>query len=184
MRRKKSTQMVLRVGFLFALVLLLPLATAQGPPVDDEDCLAYAYTQSENHLFLLGENSSMFGQKLMVIHNCDQVDIYLDGFFEASSSENFALQIDGGIHNITISSNAFNATYENVVFYPDRLNWEFEYRAIEEAQPQFIDIEIAALQTNWAVGIGIIIVWVLTTYVYWSLISSYVDRNFIEEVVQ
>jgi len=25
---------------------------------------------------------------------------------------------------------------------------------------------------------------VLTTYVYWSLISSYIDRNFIEEVTQ
>lgn len=183
MRRKNTLQMVLEVGFLFALVSLLPMATAQGPPVD-EDCLAYAYTESENHLFLLGQNTSMFGQKLMVIHNCEQVDIYLDGFFEASSSENFALQIEDGIHNITIISNGFNATYNNVVFYPDRLNWEFEYRAIEEAQPKFIDIEVAALQTNWAVGIGIIIVWVLTTYVYWSLISSYVDRNFIEEVVQ
>jgi hypothetical protein len=64
------------------------------------------------------------------------------------------------------------------------LNWEFDFIALEESKPQFIDVEISELRTNWAVGVGIVVVWVLTTYVYWSLISSYIDRNFIEEVTQ
>jgi hypothetical protein len=183
--KEKTTQMGLRVGVLFTLVLLLPVVAAQGPPVDEqEECLAYAYTSSENHLFLLGNNVSMFGSRLIVIHNCDNLEIYLDGFFEMSSGSNMALTIDQGIHNITFQANGFNSTFENVVFYPDRLDWEYQYQIIEQSKPEFIDIEISELRTNWAVGVGIVIVWVLTTYVYWQMISSYVDRNFIEEVVQ
>ena len=55
---------------------------------------------------------------------------------------------------------------------------------INSPQKQVIELELSETRTNWAVGVGIVIVWVLNVYVYWSLISSYVDRNFIEEVVQ
>lgn len=186
MKEEKTKQMGLRVGLLFLLgVLLTPLASAQDPPVSDEpSCLFYAYTSSENHLFLLGQNTSMFGSTLNVVHNCDDLTVYVDGEFEASSSSNFIVKIDQGIHQITMVSEDQNITFSNVNFYPDRLDWEYEYQVIQSSKPQFIDIEIAALQTNWAVGAAIVIVWVLTTYVYWSLISSYVDRNFIEEVVR
>ena len=184
MKEEKS----IHKGFVFvvlvAVVSLLPTVSGQGPPVDDEGCIAYAYTKSENHLFLLGQNTSMFGSTLNVVHNCEELEIYVDGFFQASSSTDFSIIIEQGIHNITIQSNEFNATFGSVVFYPDRLDWQYEWQVIENAKPEFIDIELAALQTNWAVGISIFIVWVLATYVYWSLISSYVDRNFIQEVVQ
>jgi hypothetical protein len=183
--KEKKTQMGLRVALLFIVVLLLPTVTAQDPPVeDDKRCIAYAYTSSENHLFLLGQNVSMFGARLSIVHDCDNLEVYVDGFFEVSSSSNMAITIEQGIHNITLQADGFNATFNDVVFYPDRLNWEYEYQVIQDSKPQFIDIEISELRTNWAVGVGIIIVWVLTTYVYWQMISSYVDRNFIEEVVQ
>ena len=183
--KEKTTQMGLRVGVLFTVVLLLPLVAAQDPPVDDQQsCLAYAYTSSENHLFLLGNNVSMFGSRLVVIHNCENLEVYIDGLFEMSSGSNMGLTIQEGIHNITLQGDGFNATFQNVVFYPDRLDWEYQYQVIQESKPQFIDIEVSELRTNWAVGVGIIIVWVLTTYVYWQMISSYVDRNCIEEVVQ
>jgi hypothetical protein len=184
MKEEKSIHKGLVVVVLLAVVSLLPTVSAQDPPVDHEGCIAYAYTKSENHLFLLGQNTSMFGSTLNVVHNCQELEIYVDGFFQASSSTDFSILIEQGIHNITIQSNEFNATFGSVVFYPDRLDWQYEWTIIQESKPQFIDIELAALQTNYAVGIGIFIVWVLATYVYWSLISSYVDRNFIEEVVQ
>lgn len=185
MKGEKINKWVLDVGVLFLLVLLLPGAAAQGPPVDGrEECLAYAYTSSEQHLFLMGDNSSMFGSKLMIIHNCQDLEVYVDGFFEASSSSNFSIIIEQGIHNISIQSNGFNESFSNVVFYPDRLEWEYEFQTFQQPQKQFIEIDLAQLQTNYAVGIGIVIVWVLSTYVYWQLISSYVDRNFIEEVSQ
>jgi hypothetical protein len=185
MKKEKKTQMGLRVVLVLASVLLLPIATAQDPPVDDrEECLAYAYTSSENHLFLLGENVSMFGERLVIVHDCEEVEVFIDGVFQAGSSSNFALIVEPGTHNISIEGSGFNDSFSNVVFFPDRLEWEYDFQLIQESKPQFIEINLAQLQTNWAVGIGIVVVWVLTTYVYWSLISSYVDRNFIEEVSQ
>jgi len=184
MKEEKSIHKGLAFVILVAVCILLPTVSGQGPPVDENSCIAYAYTNSENHLFLLGQNTSMFGSTLNIVHNCEELEIYVDGFFQASSSTDFSILIEEGIHNITIQSNEFNQTFGSVMFYPDRLNWEYEWQIIENSKPQFIDIELAALQTNYAVGIGIFIVWVLSTYVYWSLISSYVDRNFIEEVVQ
>lgn len=183
--KEKKTPMGLEVALLISLVLLLPTVAAQDPPGENDDsCLAYAYTKSENHLFLLGENVSIFGERLNVIHDCENLEVYVDGFFEVSSASSMSVIIEQGIHNITLQANGFNKTYQNVVFYPDRLNWEYEFRSIEDSKPQFIDLEVSELRTNWAVGVGIIIVWVLSTYVYWQIISSYVDRNFIEEVVQ
>ena len=185
--RRKNQQMGLRVAVLFILVLLLPTVTAQDPPVEDDEqkaCIAYAYTESENHYFLIKDNSSVFGNSLKIVHNCKELEVYADGFFSASSSENFSLSLEAGLHNIELRAEGFNETFNDVMFYPDRLNWEFDFIALEESKPQFIDVEISELRTNWAVGVGIVVVWVLTTYVYWSLISSYIDRNFIEEVTQ
>jgi len=185
--RSKNQQMGLRVAVLFILVLLLPTVTAQGPPVDEDEekgCIAYAYTESGNHAFLIKDNSSVFGNSIKIVHNCKQMEVYADGFFAASSSENFTLSLDSGFHKITLSGGGFNETFTRVLFIPDRLNWEVEYIELQESKPQFIELEISELRTNWAVGVGIVVVWVLTTYVYWSLISSYIDRNFIEEVTQ
>lgn len=180
----------LRMGLSVVVVLivgslLLPAVAAQDPPVEDE-CLAYAYTKSDKHNFLLGPNSSMFGTTLNIIHNCDQASIYVDGFFLASSKNDFSTMVETGLHNITIEADNQTFNFVNVIFYPDRLEWEYEYELTFEREivKPSIDLELSNSRTNYAVGIGILMVWVLTTYVYWSLISAYVDRNFIEEVVQ
>lgn len=183
---KKKNSMVLELAFLTALVLLLPGAAGQEPPVDEEEkgCIAYAYTESDNHFFLLKDNASMFGDVVRVVHNCEDLRVYAEGFFLASSSQNFTFSLEAGIHNLSFESSSFNESFSNVMFYPDRLNWEFDFIELQEAKPQFIDVDLSELRTNWAVGVGIVVVWVLTTYVYWSLISSYIDRNFVEEVSQ
>ena len=79
---EKSTHKGLVVVVLVAVVSLLPTVSAQGPPVDDQVVHAYAYT-SENHLFLLGQNTSMFGSTLNIVHNCQDLEIYVDGFFSS-----------------------------------------------------------------------------------------------------
>lgn len=186
MEKKKHT-MVLEFACVMVLaLLLLPGTAAQEPPVDDEEkgCIAYAYTESDNHYFLLKDNASMFGNVLRIVHNCDDLRVYSDGFFMASSGQNFTLSLEAGIQNLTFESSNFNESFSNVMFYPDRLNWEYDFIQLQESKPQFIDIELSEIRTNWAVGVGIVVVWVLSTYVYWSLISSYIDRNFVEEVTQ
>jgi hypothetical protein len=94
------------------------------------------------------------------------------------------LIVEQGLHNISLIGENFTEEYKNVNFYPDRLEWEGEYRFLMDADVKYIDVGIAEVRANWAVVWGVIIVWALSTMVYWNLISSYTQRNFIEEVKQ
>ena len=51
-------------------------------------------------------------------------------------------------------------------------------------ETELISIDVSNSRENWASILSIVVVWVLTVYVYWKLIESYVNNNFIEEVVQ
>ena len=182
MRRKRTTWGFEAI-FWVCLVLLLPSsALAQAPPVDD--CLAYAYTSSENHHFLILNNSSVFGQEVQIVHNCEELTLRVDGVFAASSSTDFNYQIEQGIHNITLEGGNFSQNFENVNFYPERLDWEFQYVEGINQGEAYILISESQFQINYAVAFSIVIVWVLSVFVYWQLINSYVERTFIEEVQQ
>jgi hypothetical protein len=192
MKKKKLKIMGLRVVSVVLIGLfLLPMSSAQDPPSsssseNEKDCLFYAYSVSQSHYFLIQNNSSVFGSEINIIHNCDNVLLIVDGFNYASSNESFQVKIEQGIRNITIQSEDKQEIYESVLFYPDVLLWESEYEYLmnPNIDKEFIDVDIAQLQENWAVAIGIVMVWGLSTLVYWKLIQSYVDKNFIEEVVQ
>jgi len=192
MKEKKLKIMGLRVVSVVLIgLILLPMSSAQDPPSsstseDEKDCLFYSYSTSGNHYFLIQNNSSVFGSEIKIIHNCQTVQVKVNGLFYASSNESFFINVDSGIYNITIESEDSSSLYQNVVFYPDALLWESEYAYLinQDYNKEFIDIEISELRQNWAVAFGIIMVWGLSTLVYWKLIQSYVDKNFIEEVVQ
>lgn len=183
MEKGKNTIMGLRVVLFVALVLLLTTASAQDPPVESDDCLFYAYTSSENHHFLVQNNSILFGTELKVIHNCEFLEIRKDGQFFARSNSSFNVIIDEGMNNLSFETNS-TIQYFTFEVYPDRLDWQYEYSELIQERQQFISIDASNLRENYAVGFGILIVWVLTTYVYWRLIESYVNKNFIEEVTQ
>lgn len=166
---------------LLLLVFLLLSTNAAGAP--PSQCLAYAFTESENHAFLVQENSSNFGSKLIIKTDCESIELVIDGAIVARSNNSyFEYQIEEGLHNITLNADGFNETYNYVSIYPDRLNWEFEWSQITGQDIQFIDMTKANLQENWASFLSVVIAWFLSTYVYWQLVQSYVQRNFIEEV--
>ena len=171
--------------FLILLVLLLQpfMGSAVASP---NECLAYAYTESGNHYFLMKDNSSNFGNNLTIITDCEYLEVSLDGQFFANISRNTEVTISPGIHNLTFENNFFNQTFSNVVFYPDYLTWEYDYLQMMQGlePPQMVDAGLIDSRTNWAVFIGIVVVWILCVYVYWNLINTFVQRNFIEEVVQ
>ncbi len=184
--RGKNTPWVLESkNWVFLLVLLLTpsLAQAQDPP-SSKQCLAYAFTSSEPHLFLIGDNTSVFGNEIQINHDCDDLQLFIDGEFAAASNSNLTYSIEPGRHNITMIFDNQTLTMENVDFYPDRLEWEYEWEQLEEQKSAFISISDSNFQINWAVAFSIVIVWVLAVYVYWQLINSYVERTFIEEVSQ
>ena len=183
MEKEYKSIMGLRAVLFVALVLLLTTASAQDPPIEENNCLFYAYTSSESHYFLLENNSKLFGQELNVKHNCEYLEIRQDGEFLARSNSSFNIIIDEGMNNFTFETNQ-QTKYFTFEVYPDRLNWQYEYSELQREQKEFISIDASNLRENYAVGFGILIVWVLTTYVYWRLIESYVNKNFIEEVTQ
>ena len=187
---KKEKENILKGLRLFMFivlgVLLLPSASSQGPPVEDqEDCLFYAYSSSQNHYFLLQNNSLMYGNNLTFVHNCDFIRIYKNNQFIAESNNSIIMNIDPGMNNITIETHNKSRTYQ-VQIIPDRLQWEYQYNELlyQDEPAEFIEINLSNSRANYASIFSIIIVWVLTTYVYWRLIESYVNKNFIEEVVK
>ena len=183
MKESKKKHMALRSVLFVALgILLLPNVAGQEPPLNDgDDCLFYAYSESFNHYFLVKNNSILYGDTMKVVHNCNELTILETGQFLASSNNSFEVGLDLGLNNFTFiaNNNSFNYTVEVI---PDRLTWEFEYEELVSKKEEFISIDVSNLRTNYAVAFGIVMVWVLTTYVYWRLIQSYVNKNFIEEV--
>jgi len=165
------------------LVCLLPIESTSAVPPDD--CLAYAYTESENHAFLIQVNSSNFGNTIKIKTDCEQLQLSIDGFVVASSTNEsyFEYQVEQGRFNVSLySPNGFSEEYNGVSFYPDRLGWEFEWLELSGANIQYVNVEEADLKENWASFLSVVIAWFLSTYVLWQLVQTYVQRNFIEEV--
>ena len=179
-RNKKRREAFKGFWFLLSVCLLSPVASAHAAP-----CLAYAYTESGKHQFLIGNNTSNFGDNLTVVHNCDNVSITLDGEFYAYLTVGATIPIPPGLHQINMTYDNQTVAYQDVMVYPDYLTWEANYDFminvpdVEMVEKSFLDSTI-----NWAVFLGIGITWILCVYVYWNLINSFTQRNFVEEVVQ
>ncbi len=178
-------------GILGVLILLpfLSFSALAEPPEENQPCIAFAYTESENHLFLLGSNKSIFGTKLTVEHNCESVEIIANGNFTGYSELNkIEVSLNVGINNVTISGDNQTFNYYNVTVMPDRLTWAYDYyewkRGDAVELEKFISITAATAQANWASILSIVVVFSLVTMVYWNLINSYIDKNYCEEVTK
>lgn len=183
MRRKQTKRhRVFNQGFWFllAVALLAPLTSAHAAP-----CLVYAYTESGSHQFLVDNNTSNFGDNLTVIHNCEEVRIDMDGEFFALIETNAVIPIAPGLHSFNFSFENQTKRFDNVMFYPDYLTWEANYEFITQPElVELVDKDQVDSTANWAVFFGIGITWILCVYVYWNLINTFTQRNFIEEVIQ
>ena len=167
--KKSKIQMVQHRKYFAYLALiggliLLPLFSFSAyaePPVDD-DCLAYAYTDSANHYFLLGDNKTVFGQTLIVEHNCDFIEVTINGNFSAYTENNkIEFPVNPGFYEIKINSNNSNFTYSNVSFLPDRLTWEFEYfewqNDFDYTIEEYVSLTAATAKANWASILSVVI---------------------------
>lgn len=172
-------------------VLLLPLispTTSAEPPSEQNQCISYAYTESQNHYFLLESNKSAFGNNFTIKHNCDYIEVFVNGNFSAFTELNIlTIPINAGVNNIQIISENYSKNISGVLIFPDRLTWEFEFYEWQNSDKDYSFDELilrskATAQQNWASILSIVMVFTLTTMVYWNLINSYIDRNFCEEV--
>ena len=185
------------VGFgsitILAVVILLSVSiipTAKAdPPIQEKSCLSYGYAESGNHLFLIGENKTIFGNNITFVHNCEFLRIAVNGNFTAYSTNSmFSVPIDLGNNQIIIESNESTLIYNNVTVLPDRLTWEFEFYDWQSGYDftieEYITVSAATAQKNWAAILSIVVVFSLVTQVYWHLINAYIDKNYFEEVVR
>jgi len=167
---------------VLGLLLLIPPSVAGETPPSQE-CLAYAYSESESHSFLVRDNSSNFGTVLNVVQDCGTIELWVDGERAAVSNKSvFSYSVDPGVHNLSLIGDGFEENYSFVSFYPDRLEWRYDWIRLNNADAQFIDVGKATIQENWASFVSIVITWFLATYVYWQFVQTYVQRNYIEEV--
>ena len=180
------------IFFILGVIILQPLVspTAYAEPPNssiDRECLIYAYAESGNHLFLLESNKTVFGENVTVIHNCESIEIFSNGTFEAFTNlSKFNLVITQGLNNLEFRSNNYSKNITNLLVMPDRLSWEFEFYEWDNRNQitfeEYISISKAQAAQNWVSILSIVVVFTLTTMVYWHLINSYVDRNYCEEI--
>lgn len=191
-KNKKNTY-GLAVAYIWLIfgVLLLPListnATAE-PPIDEKECIIYAYTESDQHYFLLESNKSAFGSNMTIKHNCPFIEVFTNGTFRAFTQlDKIIIPLEIGFNNIEIKTENQTKNISSLYIFPDRLSWEFEYLDWQNNELDYSIDELilrskATAQQNWASILSIVVVFTLTTMVYWHLINSYIDRNFCEEV--
>ena len=132
--------------------------------------------------------SSMFGTNITFENDCQKIDVYVNGNYTASSfnSSDLKINLEPGVYDISIiSENNRSLFFNNITVYPNALTWVNDYNEWKYPNlniEEYISMTSAIAKENWASILSIVIVFVLVTYVYWNLINSYVDRNFIEEV--
>ncbi len=194
MVKKDTNKSYSWVGFgniFFLTVILFSVivtpAKADPPNPNQGECFSYAYTESGDHIFLIDSNKSVFGDYVTIKHNCDYIEVLVNGNFTAFTEENkLIIPLDFGLQNITILSNNYSYSVTNLTVFPDRLAWEYEYNQWmggDYSLQEFIELSKAQARENTASIISIIIVFSLVTFVYWNLINSYIDRNYCEEVI-
>lgn len=172
----------IRIHGLIVAVLMLAVLPPGGAAVSPPECLAYAYTESENHRFLVSNNSTAYGNELNLVHNCGRAEIWIDGSFYAEGESGISVSIEPGNYSIELRGENESWTYSNFEIRPDRLDWDFNFSLVYAPSENLIPESEAKVMQNWAAGATGLIIWVLCVYVYWNLINSYTQRNFIEEV--
>lgn len=163
---------------VFFVVAYLPsTVSALEPP----ECIAYSYTYVDDHYFLMQNNSILYDTSLIIKHNCDNVEVYIDDALIHQTTRNSTLYIPEGINNYTIIGDNNTWTFQNVNVIGGSLGWYDDYLEYTNNQPSVSEIESTRISNYVAFFTGLII-WVLSVNVYWKLINHYVDRNYLEEV--
>lgn len=179
-----------RWGVLLLLFLsIFSFPAYAEPPVEDKECLIYAYSSSDLHYFLIQNNSLIFGNNITVEHNCNNVEVYVNNTLSVTTNNSkFIFNLGNANHNISfVGDNEFYRNYSNVQILPSRLTWAADYYDWQSSYydytfEEYITLTSATAKANWASILSIVVVFCLVTMVYWHLINSYIDRNYCEEV--
>lgn len=166
------------------LIVTLPGVAAEPPP----SCMAYAYVMSQNepHASLVVDDTYVFGTQLIVVSNCNNTEIYVDGILATISPAGSAYTyVNSGIHNVTIANDGFNKTYENVTFIQaGQLSMMVNNMPTDQNphSTSYTDGQITSVELVSGIG-SILISWLLVVGLLWKIIREHHDRHYCMEVV-
>ncbi len=172
---------------LICVFTLLPQVQALTPP-PEEECLAYAFTRSEGHSFLLENNTVVYGNQILIRSNCQTYNVYFDDVLYATYQNQSEASIfyDNININMTITSGNYSYYAQNVVIFQNQFTWSNEYQRYVQNLPELTYLELGEIvfKENVVAVSSILIVWFLSVNIYWILINHYLDRRLFEEVVE
>lgn len=169
-------------AFKLVVLFTVVISCTQVTSALEPPCISYAYTKEGNHYFLLEDNSTMFGNTLIIKHNCQDIQLYLNDDLVLQSSNNATIQIPTGLNNFTFIQDNQTISYSNVQNIAGGLSWYDDYLEYHSNSPTISEND-SKRQLNLVSLFTAVIVWVLAVNVYWRLINHYVDRNYFEEVI-
>ena len=170
-------------GVLLLLALTVsPAVAATGPA-----CIAYAYTVDgyEGHFSMIASESYVFGTEIYVISNCNNTQLIIDEELVTKGNNTLKGYTNSGTHKVTIMNDGFNQTYENVSFIQSGALTNVVNQLPAENNPYssaYTPSEIDNIEMYSGIG-ALVLSWVMVVGVMWRLISSYQERNYIEEVL-
>ena len=186
--RENFKRLCCRVAGLLVVLSLLPLVQAQSQPPIQEECLAYAFTRSGEHGFLLENNSIAYGNTIFIKSNCQTLNVFMDGEMYSTYTNQSLIQIyfEGVSLNMTLTSGNYTYYAQNVVLFESQFSWSQNYLEYQENLPELTFVELGKMtfQENVVSVASIVIVWFLSVNIYLALINHYLDRNLFEEVVE
>ena len=182
-----SVKVCVLLALGWACLLQTPGVSAAAPP----ECTVYVYSQDDSgRLFTLMQNGSlMFGERAEVYaEGCSSpYEIAVDGMTRVYTNGTTKFNLIQGTHDYSFMfDDGTSIQFENVTVFSSRTWTETYYQIAPEEGPVTFFVDNSELQArDVLIAIGTtIIVWSITTFILWRLINEYVDRRYLEEVVQ
>ena len=176
----------IRVLTVLALVVLsFHSATASAAEATPEGCLFVAYTSDgANHYSLVKENSTLVGQFLTVMTDCEgEFLVSINGQPRYGGFQALSFDIPLNTHTISIQSESYNSTMGNLTVFP-AADWG-EFVVSENGIIDPITLSASELETSKALTVlmSSLLLWACTTIVAWRGVNWWVDRYHLEEIV-
>jgi hypothetical protein len=182
-QRKQITVLALVVLALSAITTLSGAsATSASAP---EDCLVYAYVEDGYaHYSLVMQNSTLVGTDLIVraTPSCGIIEVVVNDRPRIGGESWIELSIPLETSSIQLVGEGWNQTYSNLTIYPAG---DFTAGVEQYRIPDPITLSLSDLEESnfWLVIRSSILLWFITTVLFWKVLNFIADRYHCEEVV-
>ncbi|MAU73622.1 MAG: hypothetical protein CMA22_08300 [Euryarchaeota archaeon] len=182
-QRKQITVLALVVLALSAITTLSGASAASASTPDD--CLVYAYVEDGYaHYSLVMHNSTLVGTDLVVraTPSCGVIEVVVNNRPRIGGEVWIELSIPLETNTIELNGEGWNQTFSNLTIYPAG---DFTAGVEQYRIPDPITLSLSDLEESnfWLVIRSSILLWFITTVLFWKVLNFIADRFHCEEVV-